>query len=72
MKFLEVAHPEGGRLLIHVDHITSAHYRPGEGSMKARLGLDLDQRQNDVVLFGEEAERAWGAMQKVVAATTAT
>lgn len=70
MKFIEVAHPEGGRLLIHIDHITSSHYRPGEGTMKSRLGLDLDQRQNEIVLFGEEAERAWQALQKVVAATT--
>ncbi len=22
MKFLEVAHPEGGRFLVHIDHIT--------------------------------------------------
>ncbi|MGH9956500.1 MAG: hypothetical protein ACREBC_05140 [Pyrinomonadaceae bacterium] len=72
MKFLEVAHPEGGRFLIHIDHITAAHYRAAEGDVKSRLGLDLDQRQNDVVLFGDEAERAWAALQKIVAASTAT
>ena len=71
MKFIEVAHPEGGRFLIHIDHITSSHYRPMEGAVKARLGLDLDERHNDIVLFGEEAERAWQVLQKVVAATTA-
>ncbi len=70
MKFIEVTHPEGGRFVIHIDHITSAHFRPGERDMKARLGLDLDQRQNELVLFGEEAERAWQALQKIVAATT--
>ena len=70
MKFIEIAHPEGGRMIIHLDHITSAHFRPGEGDVKTRLGFDLDQRQNDVVLFGPEAERAWQALQGVLAATT--
>jgi hypothetical protein len=59
MKFIEVPHPEGGTLLVNVDHITAAHYRPAEGDVKTRLGLDLDERQNDVVLFGEDAERVW-------------
>ncbi|HEX5964959.1 MAG TPA: hypothetical protein VFY51_03480 [Pyrinomonadaceae bacterium] len=59
MKFIEVPHPEGGTLLINADHITAAHYRPGEGDVKTRLGLDLDERQNDIVLFGEDAERTW-------------
>lgn len=72
MKFLEVSHPEGGRFLIHIDHITAAHYRAAEGDVKSRLGLDLDQRQNDIVLFGDEAERAWASLQKIVAASTAT
>lgn len=65
MKFIDVTHPEGGRLLVHIDHITSAHYRPAEGDVKSRLGLDLDERQNDVVLFGEEAERAWKILQRL-------
>jgi len=65
MKFIEVAHPEGGKLLVHIDHITSVHYRPAEGDVKSRLGLDLDERQNDVVLFGEEAERAWKILQRL-------
>lgn len=65
MKFIEVAHPEGGILMVHIDHITSAHYRPAEGDVKARLGLDLDERQNDVVLFGDEAERAWKTLQRL-------
>lgn len=63
MKFIEFTHPEGGRMLVHVDHITSAFYRPGEGDVKSRLGLDLDQRQNDVVVFGEEAEQTWALLQ---------
>ena len=71
MKFLDVAHPEGGRFLVHIDHLTSGHYRPAEKDVKARLGLDLDARQNEIVLFGEEAERAWEALQKMVAETTA-
>jgi hypothetical protein len=70
MKFLEVAHPEGGRFLVHVDHITSGHYRPAEKDVKARLGLDLDARQNEIVLFGEEAEKTWEALQRLVAAST--
>ena len=59
MKFIEFAHPEGGTFLVHVDHITSAHYRPGEGELKTRLGLDLDERQNEIIIFGDEAERTW-------------
>ena len=65
MKFIEFAHPEGGRVIVHVDHLTSAHYRAAEGDVKTRLGLDLDQRQSDVVLFGEEAERTWQVLQKL-------
>ena len=65
MKFIDFPHPEGGRMLVHVDHITSATYRPAEGDHKHRLGLDLDERQNDVVLFGEEAERVWQELLKL-------
>ena len=66
MKFIEFAHPEGGRFLVHIDHITSAHYRPGEGDVKTRLGLDLDNRQNDVIIFGEEADRTWKKLQQLL------
>ena len=65
MKFIELAHPEGGRFMVHVDHITSAHFRAGEGEVKTRLGLDLDERQNEIVVFGEEAERTWQVLQKL-------
>jgi hypothetical protein len=65
MKFIELAHPEGGRFMVHVDHITAVHYRPSEGEIKTRLGLDLDERQNDIVIFGEEAERTWAILQKL-------
>ena len=65
MKFIELAHPEGGRFMVHVDHITSAHFRAGEGEIKTRLGLDLDERQNEIVVFGEEAERTWQVLQKL-------
>jgi len=65
MKFIELAHPEGGRFMVHVDQITSAHFRPGEGEIKTRLGLDLDERQNEIVVFGEEAERTWQLLQKL-------
>lgn len=64
MKFIELAHPEGGRFLVHIDHITSATFRPGTGDVKSRLGLDLDERQNDVVVFGEEAEEIWRLLQQ--------
>ena len=63
MKFIEIAHPEGGKMLVHIDHITSAHFRRGQGDVKTRLGLDLDERINDLVLFGEDAEQAWRALQ---------
>lgn len=63
MKFIEFAHPEGGRMVVHVDHITSATFRPGSGEVKTRMGLDLDHRQNEVVIFGEEAERIWQTLQ---------
>ena len=69
MKFIHFAHPEGGRFLVHIDHITSAHYRPGERDVKSRLGLDLDERQNDIVLFGEEADRTWEKLQSLLGET---
>jgi len=65
MKFLEFSHPEGGRMVVHVDHITSAIYRKGEGDVKTRLGLDLDERQNDIVLFGDDADQAWQELQRL-------
>ena len=65
MKFIELAHPEGGRLLVHVDHITSALFRPGVGEIKTRLGIDLDERQNEVVIFGDEAEAVWQVLQQL-------
>ena len=63
MKFIDFAHPEGGTMLVNVDHLTAAHFRPAEGDVKTRLGLDLDERQNDIILFGEEAERTWQKLQ---------
>ena len=69
MKFIEFAHPEGGRFMVHVDHITSVHFRPGEADVKTRLGLDIDNRQNDIVLFGEEAERTWRTLQNLLSQT---
>ncbi|HEX6717298.1 MAG TPA: hypothetical protein VF088_09305 [Pyrinomonadaceae bacterium] len=65
MKFIEFPHPEGGRMLVHIDHITSAIFRPGAGEIKTRLGLDLDERQNEIILFGEEAEQTWEALQRL-------
>jgi hypothetical protein len=65
MKFIEFPHPEGGTMLVHVDHITSAIFRRGEGDVKTRLGLDLDERQNDVVIFGDDAEQAWQELQRL-------
>ena len=65
MKYIEFPHPEGGRMIVHVDHITSAVFRKGEGDVKTRLGLDLDQRQNDIVIFGEDAEQAWQQLQRL-------
>jgi hypothetical protein len=65
MKFLEFPHPEGGRMIVHVDHITSAVFRKGEGDVKTRLGLDLDERVNDIVIFGDDAEQAWAELQRL-------
>jgi len=65
MKFIEFPHPEGGRMIVHVDHITSAIFRKGEGEIKTRLGLDLDERQNDIVIFGDDAEQAWQDLQRL-------
>jgi len=70
MKFIEFAHPEGGRFMVHVDHITSAHFRPAERDVKSRLGVDIDARQNDIVLFGEEAERTWQLLQTLKSETS--
>ena len=69
IKFIDFAHPEGGRFLVHIDHITAAHYRPGDGELKTRLGLDLDQRQNEVIIFGEEADRTWKKLQLLLGET---
>jgi len=66
MKFIEFTHPEGGRIVVHVDHITSASFRTVEGAVKARLGLDLDHRQNEIVIFGEEAERVWQLLKTLI------
>lgn len=65
MKFIEFPHPEGGRMIVHVDHITSAIYREGDGDVKTRLGLDLDERQNDIVIFGADAEQVWQELQRL-------
>ena len=65
MKFIEFPHPEGGTMIVHVDHITSAIFRKGDGDVKTRLGLDLDERQNDVVIFGDDAEQAWQDLQRL-------
>lgn len=66
MKFIEFTHPEGGTFIVHVDHITSAHFRPAEGDVKTRLGLDLDERQNEIILFGDEAERTWKKLRALM------
>ena len=52
-------------MIVHVDHITSAIYRKGEGDVKTRLGLDLDERQSDIVIFGDDAEQTWKELQKL-------
>ena len=70
MKYIDFAHPEGGRFLVHVDHITSAHYRPGDGlDMRTRLGLDLDERQNEIIIFDEEADRTWDKLKRLMGET---
>ena len=70
MKYIDFAHPEGGRFLVHVDHITSAHYRPGDrGEMRSRLGLDLDERQNEIIIFDEEADRTWDKLKRLMGET---
>ncbi len=69
MKFIECAHPEGGTLIVHVDHITAAHFRRGDGEVKTRLGLDLDERQSEIVLFGDEAERTWEKLRALMQTT---
>lgn len=71
MKFIEFTHPEGGMVIVHVDHITSAHFRPAVGDVKTRLGLDLDERQSEIIIFGEEAERTWQTLKRVVAVSNA-
>ena len=66
MKFIEFAHPEGGTFIVHVDHITAAHFRRADGEVKSRLGLDLDERQAEIILFGEEAERTWEKLRALI------
>ena len=70
MKYIDFPHPEGGRFLVHVDHITSAHYRPGDGGeIKTRLGLDLDERQNEIIVYGEEADLLWAKLRQLTGET---
>ena len=69
MKFIEFAHPEGGTFIVHIDHITSALFRRSDGEVKTRLALDLDERQSEIVLFGEEAERTWEKLRALVQTT---
>ena len=67
MKFIEAAHPEGGRMAVHVDHISSAHYKPSPGGdIETRLALDLDNGERDVVLHGEEEGRVWTVSKGLV------
>jgi hypothetical protein len=67
MKFIEAEHPEGGRIAISVDHISSAQYRPSQGAgVKSRLTIDLDNSEQDVVLLGEEADRVWAALKELM------
>ena len=66
MKFIEAAHPPGGRIAIHVDHISSANYKPSPGGgTKSRLAIDLDNGELDVMLLGEEAARVWEAVKSL-------
>ena len=67
MKFIEAAHPEGGRIAIHLDHISSAHYKPSEDKdIRTRLTIDLDDSEQDVTLLGEEAERVWQILKELM------
>ena len=70
MNFIELVHPEGGTILLNVDHITAAHFRRGEGDVKTRLGLDIHERQSEIILFGEEAERTWQKLQALSKTST--
>ena len=64
MKFIEAAHPEGGRVAVSVRHISSVNYKPSPGGgIKSRLAIDLDNGELDVVLLGEEADRVWALIQ---------
>ena len=64
MKFIEAAHPEGGSVALHIDHISSAHYKPSaDKDIKTRLTIDLNHSEQDVVLLGEEAERVWAIIK---------
>jgi len=38
--------------------------------VKTRLGLDLDERQSEIIIFGEEAERTWQTLQKLKSETS--
>ena len=41
----------------------------GEGDAKTRLGLDLDERPNDIVIFGDDAEQTWQELQRLKSAS---
>jgi hypothetical protein len=64
LKFIYAEHPEGGELALNVDHISSAHYKPSASAdIKARLTIDLDNSETDVILIGDEADRVWAIIK---------
>jgi len=58
MRFIKFAHPEGGSQAVNRERITSVVYRRLEGG-RSRLSMDLGEKGDAVVLFGEEADRVW-------------
>ena len=67
MQFIEISHPEGDVKAINVDRITSVYYRAagdnGDKGGKASMNNDLAGTENDVLLYGEEAERVWAILK---------
>lgn len=67
MKFIEVKHPEGGVQIINLDHVSSAQYRAAGGDIaKSRMSLELGAGDDSIIVFGEEADRAYRLLKSLI------
>ncbi|MBA2501564.1 MAG: hypothetical protein H0V27_01670 [Pyrinomonadaceae bacterium] len=67
MKFIEINHAEGGLKAVNIDRIISVYYRTAkDNDGKASLNIDLADTENDVLLYGKEADRVWEILKSLM------